>query len=121
MKPEQPQPKTQLEVGDLIYSETQYNLSLYEIRRVTPTTAILKDGTRFRRQLKPDGFLQEIGRDKWSDSFCIETPRLKAMYERNIKFGDAKGVIKALNLEKMTTEKLDELIQALTPFLPKDK
>ena len=55
-----PEPKTQLEVGDVIYSKSHHSFDRHVITRVTPKMAFLGNGNNFKREITDSGNVRAV-------------------------------------------------------------
>lgn len=100
--------KTQLEVGDVIYTcYRQKAQSKSTIERVTKTLAIARSGNRFKRDCTNG--IRRNGLDFDIMSYSLETPELKsALYRtRMIK------KVKENDLDSLPVELLESIISAI--------
>lgn len=81
-----------LDIGDVIYA-SQYSstTSKYTIDRVTDTTAFA-GRSKFRRRTQ-GRHVQESPKQTWGASYEIESPELKAAYQRALMVGKLKGIL----------------------------
>jgi len=76
--------KAKLEVGDRIYELSHNNITrVYEVLRVTATTALATNSTKFRRDIVGDGHVIEHGKtNTWvSYTYQLESEELKLKLE----------------------------------------
>jgi len=102
--------KTMYEVGDFAVLESYGRILRHiEVERVTPTQAILKDGTRLKRD-KLRG-QSEIGATQFSsDYYRYETQEIKERWALQEKRKAVKEKMqKRFNLEHLPSPLLDEL------------
>jgi hypothetical protein len=108
-----------LKIGDKIYCFQYSQLLMREqITKITPKTAITNFGTKLKREVKKDGFVQQINAGQFnSKTFSIETEELKNLLEKKqiIKkiFGfdftklDLQYLIKILEIIKTQQESME--------------
>lgn len=111
--------KKTLEVGDVIYATNYGHTSVFVISRVTPTRAYANYSATseqaFSRQLGLSG-PKSIPKSAWGPRYELETPELKARYERKILASKASSLMSTIRPHDMTTEQLQNLIEAIKPF-----
>ena len=105
-----------LKTGDVIYVSQFGELSgRTKIVRTTEKQAVTKNGTKFKIEYQDSGDLSEIGRTPFSRVYYrIETPELKAAFEKLLLIQKIVNVSTADTLKKLSIETLNQIHSLLT-------
>lgn len=86
-----------------------------KIERTTEKHAVTKNGTKFKIEYQDSGDLSEIGRTQFSRVYYqIETPELKAAFEKLLLIQKIVNQSTADTLKKLSVETLNQIHSLLT-------
>ena len=100
-----------LKVGDRVYA-TNYGkvTAVYVIDRLTKTTAVSKNGHKFKIDYGDSGWINDVGADKWDrNSYYIETQELRIQYFRQLAYMK----IKDADLTNLTITQLKAILDII--------
>lgn len=114
-----------LEIGDRLYSYGQWGgMSRYKVVRLTPKRAVLDNGTQVSIELTNRGHYHEgeLSAKIHGDygHYTLENDRVLKDYNILIKRRKLKKILEAINWDKLTDDKLDAAIAAITPFVNRE-
>lgn len=105
--------KKLLEVGDKVYCIHHSAInSIYTITRVTAKRAFSRVHETYEREFKREVLrgndVDEVGRQRYGPSYQLETPELKAKWERSQLTYKIKKRVEGIRFDLLDVEKLRE-------------
>ncbi len=113
------QKKVTLEVGDVIYVEYYSTVNARNtIARVTPTLAMTKNGTRFKREYTEGCQISPYPYSPYSRfSYYIATPEMETRFQK----AKMRAAVRAIKVDNLGDDTLKQIYGIITTPNPKER